>query len=213
MTGLVRAMRAHAEQLRGRGRGRGHLRHRRRPERDDQRLDAQCARGRRRRSGGLQARRAGGIVSRGLGRRARGPRGRRSTSVPTGCGGASTRRGSASALRRASIRRCGSRRLSAGSSASRPCSTSSARSSIRPGRRASSSASPTRPWPTRCWQVLETFGAVHAMVVFGHDGLDELSTVAPSTLIESVREPDGTFRRRRLEIEPASFGLEPCRAA
>ena len=37
--------------------------------------------------------------------------------------------------------------------------------------------------------VLETFGSVHAMVVFGHDGLDELSTTAPSTLIESVREP------------------------
>ena len=50
--------------------------------------------------------------------------------------------------------------------------------------------------------VLETFGAVHAMVVFGHDGLDELSTVATSTLIESVREQDGTYRRRRLEVEP-----------
>jgi anthranilate phosphoribosyltransferase len=56
--------------------------------------------------------------------------------------------------------------------------------------------------------VLETFGSVHAMVVFGHDGLDELSTTAPSTLIESVREPDGTCRRRRLEIEPASLGLK-----
>ncbi len=56
-------------------------------------------------------------------------------------------------------------------------------------------------------EVLETFGAVHAIVVFGHDGLDELSTVAKSTLIESVREPDGTFRRRRLEVEPSSFGL------
>src|SRR5271165_5261837 len=56
--------------------------------------------------------------------------------------------------------------------------------------------------------VLETFGSVHAMVVYGHDGLDELSTVAPSTLIESVREPDGTCRRRRLEIEPASLGLD-----
>jgi len=55
--------------------------------------------------------------------------------------------------------------------------------------------------------VLETFGAVHAMVVFGHDGLDELSTTAPSTLIESLREQDGTYRRRRLEIEPASLGL------
>jgi anthranilate phosphoribosyltransferase len=56
--------------------------------------------------------------------------------------------------------------------------------------------------------VLEAFGSVHAMVVFGHDGLDELSTTAPSTLIESVREQDGTCRRRRLEIEPASLGLK-----
>jgi anthranilate phosphoribosyltransferase len=56
--------------------------------------------------------------------------------------------------------------------------------------------------------VLETFGSVHAMVVFGHDGLDELSTTAPSTLIESVREPDGTCRRRRVQIEPASLGLK-----
>jgi anthranilate phosphoribosyltransferase len=56
--------------------------------------------------------------------------------------------------------------------------------------------------------VLETFGSVHAMVVFGHDGLDELSTTAPSTLIESVREQDGTCRRRGLEIEPASLGLK-----
>jgi anthranilate phosphoribosyltransferase len=55
--------------------------------------------------------------------------------------------------------------------------------------------------------VLEVFGSVHAMVVFGHDGLDELSTVAPSTLIESVREQDGTCRRRRLEIDPAALGL------
>jgi len=56
--------------------------------------------------------------------------------------------------------------------------------------------------------VLETFGSVHAMVVFGHDGLDELSTTAPSTLIESVREQDGTCRRRRLEIEPSALGLK-----
>ena len=56
--------------------------------------------------------------------------------------------------------------------------------------------------------VLEAFGSVHAMVVFGHDGLDELSTGAASTLIESVRQPDGSCRRRRVEIEPASLGLD-----
>jgi len=56
--------------------------------------------------------------------------------------------------------------------------------------------------------VLEAFGSVHAMVVFGHDGLDEISTTAPSTLIESMREPDGTYRRRRIELEPSSLGLD-----
>jgi len=56
--------------------------------------------------------------------------------------------------------------------------------------------------------VLETFGSVHAMVVFGHDGLDELSTAAISTAIESMREPDGTYRRRRLEIDPGSVGID-----
>ena len=55
--------------------------------------------------------------------------------------------------------------------------------------------------------VLEAFGSVHAMVVFGHDGLDELSTAAPSTLIESMREPHGSYRRRRIEVEPESLGL------
>ena len=61
--------------------------------------------------------------------------------------------------------------------------------------------------------VLETFGSVHATVVFGHDGLDELSTVAPSTMIESVREPDGTCRRRRLVVEAASLGLDTASPA
>ncbi|MGA2530166.1 MAG: anthranilate phosphoribosyltransferase [Acidimicrobiales bacterium] len=56
--------------------------------------------------------------------------------------------------------------------------------------------------------VLETFGSQHAIVVFGHDGLDELTTTAPSTMIESVREPDGTCRRRRVEIDAASLGLK-----
>jgi anthranilate phosphoribosyltransferase len=55
--------------------------------------------------------------------------------------------------------------------------------------------------------VLETFGSQHAIVVFGHDGLDELTTTAPSTMIESVREADGTCRRRRVEIDAASLGL------
>jgi anthranilate phosphoribosyltransferase len=55
--------------------------------------------------------------------------------------------------------------------------------------------------------VLEAFGAVHAIVAFGHDGLDELSTVAPSTMLESIREADGTYRRRTVEIDSVALGL------
>lgn len=55
--------------------------------------------------------------------------------------------------------------------------------------------------------VLETNGAVHAMVVYGHDGLDELSTAAPSTVIESVAVGDGGHERRTYVVEPAALGL------
>jgi anthranilate phosphoribosyltransferase len=50
--------------------------------------------------------------------------------------------------------------------------------------------------------VLEANGAVHAMVVHGQDGLDELSTVAPSTVLESA---GGV--RRTYEVDAASLGL------
>jgi anthranilate phosphoribosyltransferase len=56
--------------------------------------------------------------------------------------------------------------------------------------------------------VLEASGSRHAMVVFGHDGLDELSTTAPSTLIESVQQGDGHYTRRQVEVDPVSFGLQ-----
>ncbi len=58
--------------------------------------------------------------------------------------------------------------------------------------------------------VLEAGGAMHAMVVFGRDGLDELSTVTSSTIFESVSPGDGRYRRRRFEIEPASLGIKPA---
>ena len=50
--------------------------------------------------------------------------------------------------------------------------------------------------------VLEANGAVHAMVVYGHDGLDELSTVAPSPVIESA-----AGERRTSEGDAAALGL------
>ncbi len=53
--------------------------------------------------------------------------------------------------------------------------------------------------------VLEANGSVHAMVVYGHDGLDEQSTVAASTVHESH---DGA--RRSYEVDAGSLGLAPA---
>jgi len=58
--------------------------------------------------------------------------------------------------------------------------------------------------------VLEENGAVHAMIVYGHDGLDELSTVTSSSVLESYIDAEGTCRRRSFEIDPRSYGLEPA---
>ena len=54
--------------------------------------------------------------------------------------------------------------------------------------------------------VLVANGARHAMVVHGADGLDELSTTGPSTVIE-VRE-DAPARHYR--VDPAELGLPPA---
>jgi anthranilate phosphoribosyltransferase len=50
--------------------------------------------------------------------------------------------------------------------------------------------------------VLKARGAIHAWVVFGHDGLDEITTTGPSTVYE-LR--DGDVRVRTLD--PAMFGV------
>jgi anthranilate phosphoribosyltransferase len=63
----------------------------------------------------------------------------------------------------------------------------------------------------RMLAVLEENGARHAVVCFGHDGLDELSVASTSTLLESVREPDGSRRRRQLTVDPQALGLAPAR--
>lgn len=54
--------------------------------------------------------------------------------------------------------------------------------------------------------VLAANGATRAMVVWGHDGLDELSTTCPSTVLSL--EPDG--RTRRSEVDPARLNLRPA---
>ncbi len=55
--------------------------------------------------------------------------------------------------------------------------------------------------------VLESNGAVHAMVLYGHDGLDELSTVATSTVFESRLLEPGRFARRCFEVDGHDLGL------
>jgi anthranilate phosphoribosyltransferase len=52
--------------------------------------------------------------------------------------------------------------------------------------------------------VLRANGAKRAMVVFGHDGLDELTTTTASTVYELA---DGEIDH--YDIQPAAFGLEP----
>jgi anthranilate phosphoribosyltransferase len=67
----------------------------------------------------------------------------------------------------------------------------------------------------RMLAVLEASGTTHAMVVFGHDGLDEISTVTTSTALETVRvgEEPTPYRRRTFEIDPRTYGLAPAQLA
>ena len=53
--------------------------------------------------------------------------------------------------------------------------------------------------------VLQAHGAERALVVHGHDGLDELSTITSSTVIE-LR--DGEVRS--YDVDPAALGLKPA---
>ncbi len=52
--------------------------------------------------------------------------------------------------------------------------------------------------------VLQANGAARAVVVYGHDGLDELTTTTTSTLLEAV---DDTVRAS--VVDPRQLGLEP----
>ncbi len=55
--------------------------------------------------------------------------------------------------------------------------------------------------------VLEANGAEHAIVCYGEDGLDELSTTAPSVLLESRLDADGVRRRSERRLDAADLGL------
>ncbi|MCU1489326.1 MAG: Anthranilate phosphoribosyltransferase [Acidimicrobiaceae bacterium] len=57
---------------------------------------------------------------------------------------------------------------------------------------------------------LERGGALHALVVHGLDGLDELSTVSRSRVLESRLLADGSRFRREYEVDPADLGLAPA---
>jgi len=56
--------------------------------------------------------------------------------------------------------------------------------------------------------VLQAQGAERALVVYGHDGLDELSTVTTSTVLE-LREGEV----RTYEVDPVALGLSPATVA
>jgi anthranilate phosphoribosyltransferase len=58
--------------------------------------------------------------------------------------------------------------------------------------------------------VLAANGARRAMVVYGDDGLDELSTTGPSTVHELVAGADGHAETSRYRVDPAEFGFAPA---
>src|SRR6185437_14206982 len=58
--------------------------------------------------------------------------------------------------------------------------------------------------------VLAANGSKRAMIVYGDDGLDELSTTGPSTVHELVLGDSGGYRTTRYRIDPAEFGLAPA---
>jgi anthranilate phosphoribosyltransferase len=55
--------------------------------------------------------------------------------------------------------------------------------------------------------VLSETGSTHAMVVFGDDGLDELTTTAPSNVVELVRDEYGYTEIRRYRLDAAHLGF------
>lgn len=53
-------------------------------------------------------------------------------------------------------------------------------------------------------------GAVHAMVVYGLDGLDELSVGAPSVVLEAKKVGPDRYEERRYELDPRTLGIAPA---
>lgn len=55
--------------------------------------------------------------------------------------------------------------------------------------------------------VLAANGALRAMVVYGDDGLDELSTTGPSTVHELVAAEGGRYETSRYRVDPTELGF------
>lgn len=58
--------------------------------------------------------------------------------------------------------------------------------------------------------VLEATGSEHAMVFYGHDGLDELSVSSHSTIHEIRRDRDGIVTKTVTELDPTTLGIAPA---
>jgi anthranilate phosphoribosyltransferase len=58
--------------------------------------------------------------------------------------------------------------------------------------------------------VLAANGALRAVVVYGDDGLDELSTTGPSTVHELIRQRDGGYETSAYRVDPAALGFAPA---
>ena len=59
--------------------------------------------------------------------------------------------------------------------------------------------------------VLAANGALRAMVVYGDDGLDELSTTGPSTVHEIVALETGGYETSKYRINPGDLGFAPAK--
>ncbi len=58
--------------------------------------------------------------------------------------------------------------------------------------------------------VLAANGTQRAMIVYGDDGLDELSTTGPSTVHELRASADGRYETTKYRVDPAELGLAPA---
>lgn len=58
--------------------------------------------------------------------------------------------------------------------------------------------------------VLRANGARRAMIVYGHDGLDELSTTGESSVLDLTVDDDGDAEVRAHVVDPSTFGLARC---